>query len=156
MGMREGRLSALMALLLATCIIAEPVSSNHEVDERFLGGWQLSALEEIGADGQVNAAECTGLLIFTADGHMSVQVMYLKGAGGSNRYSQGGYEASFGKYEIDRGSHRLIYYVEAALVRPLVGQSQQRLYAFLGDKLIITPADPKEHWRVTWKRYSER
>jgi hypothetical protein len=154
--MREGRLLALMALLLATCVVAEQVSSSNEVDEKFLGGWQLSALEEIGADGKVNAAECTGLLTFTPDGHMSVQVMYLKPAGGSNRYSQGGYEASFGTYDIDRSSHRLIYHVEGALVRPLAGQSQERLYAFIGDKLIITPADPKEHWRVTWKRHSER
>jgi cysteine synthase len=28
--MREGRLLALMALLLATCVVAEPASSNHE------------------------------------------------------------------------------------------------------------------------------
>jgi hypothetical protein len=154
--MRKARSLMLMVLSLITSAVAKPASSNRDVGEDLLGGWQLSALEEVGADGQVNAAECTGLLTFTPDGHMSVQVMYRNPAGGSNTYSQGGYEASFGKYEIDRRSRRLIYHVEGALVRPLVGQIQERLYAFTGDKLIITPADPKEHWRVTWKRYSQR
>lgn len=152
--MRKGRSLALMALFLAASALAEPASRTPHDDEKFLGGWRLSALEEMRADGQLHTAECSGLLTFTPDSHMSVQVMYANPRGGSTLYSQGGYEASFGRYELDRRSHRLTYHVEGALVRSLVGQSQQRLYAFSGDKLTITPVDPNEHWRVTWKHYS--
>ena len=121
--------------------------------EQFLGGWQLLALEEMRADGQMQAAQCSGMLTFTPDGHMSVHVMYLNPTSGSSTYSQGGYEASFGRYELDSRNHQFVYHVEGALVRALIGQSQERRYAFSGDKLIITPVDPAEHWRVTWKRY---
>jgi hypothetical protein len=37
---------------------------NDGVRDRFVGAWRLAWLE------------CTGLLVYTADGHMSVQVMY--------------------------------------------------------------------------------
>jgi Lipocalin-like domain len=149
--MRKRRPLALMMFFLARCTLAE-AAAHYAIDQKLIGGWQLAALEEIRADGQLHAAECSGLLAFTPDGHMSVQVMYLNPGAGSNTYSQGGYEASFGKYEIDRRSNRLIYRVQGALVRSLIGQRQERLFEFSGDKLIITPADPNEHWRVTWQR----
>ena len=48
----------------------------------------------------MHKADCTGLLVYTRDGHMSVQVMYRNpqtgGQAGPVQYAQGGYEASFG------------------------------------------------------------
>jgi len=38
------------------------------------GGWP--GLKKEGTDGKVHRADCTGLLVYTRDGHMSVQVMY--------------------------------------------------------------------------------
>jgi len=35
------------------------------------------------------------------------------------QYAQGGYEASFGSYEIDERAHNFTYHVEGALVRTL-------------------------------------
>ncbi|MBW0000913.1 MAG: lipocalin-like domain-containing protein [Verrucomicrobia bacterium] len=49
------------------------------VRDRFIGAWRLAWLEEEGADGNVHRADCTGLLVYTRDGHMSVQVMTAKG-----------------------------------------------------------------------------
>jgi hypothetical protein len=83
---------------------------------------------------------------------MAVQVMYLHTASTASPYLQAGYEASFGRYELDPQTHRLSYHVEGALVRTLIGQRQQRNYAVSGNALIITPVDPAEHWRVTWTR----
>ena len=51
--------------------------------ERFVGAWRLAWLEEPGADGKVHRADCTGLFVFTRDGHASVQVMYRNPAGGN-------------------------------------------------------------------------
>lgn len=132
---------------------AGPVSSKADGGEQLLGAWQLAALEELDAAGKMHTTECSGILIMTSDGHMSVQVMYVSPTGVSSAYSHGGYEASFGRYELDSRGHRLIYRVEGALVRSLVGQRQERRYALSGDQLVITPVDSTEHWRVTWKRY---
>src|ERR1700760_1184877 len=74
-------------------------------NDRFVGAWRLSMLEEPDANGNLHKADCTGLLIYTRDGHMSVQVMYRNaqtgGQAGPVQYAQGGYEASFGRYEIN-------------------------------------------------------
>ena len=43
-----------------------------------------------------------GMLIYTRDGHVSVQLMYPKADMAlSNQYVQAGYEASFGSYDVD-------------------------------------------------------
>ena len=49
---------------------------NDGIRDRFVGAWRLDSLEEEGADGKIHRADCTGLLVYTRDGHMSVQVMY--------------------------------------------------------------------------------
>ena len=58
--------------------------------------------------GQVHKADCTGMLVFTREGRMSVQVMYRDPqagtAAGPVQYAQGGYEASFGRYDVDARS----------------------------------------------------
>ncbi len=45
------------------------------IRDRFVGAWRLARLEQPGADGKIHNADSTGLLVFTRDGHMSVQVM---------------------------------------------------------------------------------
>jgi len=49
---------------------------SEGIRDRFVGAWRLAWLEEQGADGKVHKADCTGLLVYTRDGHMSVQVLY--------------------------------------------------------------------------------
>ena len=51
-------------------------TDNQRIQDRLIGGWRLAWLEEPDANGEVHKADCTGLLIYTRDGHMSVQVMY--------------------------------------------------------------------------------
>jgi hypothetical protein len=97
---------------------------NQGVRKRLVGAWRLAWLEEERADGNVHRADCTGLLVYTRDGHMSVQVMYRNpqaDASGSAQYSQGGYEASFSTYEVDERAHTFTFHVEGALVRSLIG-----------------------------------
>jgi len=130
---------------------------NAGTHDRFIGAWKLAWLEEPGADGKVHRADCTGLLVYTRDGHMSVQVMYRNPQaatqGGPMQYAEGGYEASFGTYEINEGAQSFNYHVEGALVRSLVGKTLPRLYELSGQHLIVKSPDPSEHWRVAWERY---
>lgn len=134
---------------------------SESIRDRFVGAWRLAWLEEQGADGKIHREDCTGLLVYTRDGHMSVQVMYRKPQSNSHaasnaapvQYAQGGYEASFGTYEIDEPSRTFTYHVEGALVRTLVGKDLSRVYEFSGKQLIVKSSSPNEHWRVAWDRY---
>jgi hypothetical protein len=129
--------------------------------EQFVGAWRLAWLEEQGADGKIHRADCTGLLVYTRDGHMSVQVMYRNPPASSQaaanaapvRYAQGGYEASFGRYEIDESARTFTFHVEGALVRTLVGKDLPRAFELSGKQLIVKSTHPEEHWRVAWEHY---
>jgi len=97
------------------------------------------------------------MLVFTREGRMSVQVMYRNPQAGTGswpvQYTQGGYEASFGRYEIDEPTQRFSYHVEGALVRSLIGKELPRRFELSGKQLIVKPASPNEHWKVTWEHY---
>lgn len=125
--------------------------------EHFTGAWRLAWLEEPGADGKVERAECSGMLVYSADGHMSVQVMYRNaqggGEGGPVQYAQGGYEASFGSYTVDEAKRTFTFHVEGAMVRTLVGKDLPRAFEFTGNQLIVKSTNPNEHWRVAWEHY---
>ena len=86
-------------VLLATLSGSVPARSQARGDderarERLIGAWRLMWLEEPGADGKVHKADCTGMLVFTREGRMSVQVMYrepkIGTAAGPVQYAQGG------------------------------------------------------------------
>ncbi len=147
-------------LLVGTSPVAQP-AQDHDADvhtqNRFVGAWRLLWLEEPDSDGKVHKTDCTGLLIYTRDGHMSVQVMYrnaqVGGGAAPVQYAQGGYEATFGRYEIN-DAHTFTFHVEGALVRTLVGKEVKRVYELSGNQLFVKSPDPNEHWRVAWERYS--
>lgn len=95
------------------------------------------------------------MLVYTRDGHMSVQVMYGPSGLGATaapvQYAQGGYEASFGRYQVN-DAHTFTFHVEGALVRSLVGKDLKRRYHQSGNRLVVRSADPLEQWEVAWER----
>jgi hypothetical protein len=98
----------------------------------------------------------TGMLIYTRDGHMSVQLMYPKSANAlSNEYVQNGYEASFGSFDVNEAAHTVTHHVQGANTRDfLVGKDLPRTYELSADgHLVITSARPDEHWSVRWEHY---
>ena len=154
----------VLALLFALSSLGGSSESSSQdrdttegIRERFIGAWRLVSLDEPGPDGAVHRADCTGMLIFTREGRMSVQVMYRNPqagtSGGPVQYAQGGYEASFGRYEIDAGSRQFTYHVEGALVRSLVGKDLTRQFEMSGRQLTVKPSSPSEHWKVVWEHY---
>ena len=76
---------------------AEPDSAT----EKLVGAWHLVRIDVQGPDGKpLPIPQPIGMLIYTRDGHMSVQLMYPKSASAlSNEYVLNGYEASFGNYD---------------------------------------------------------
>src|SRR5579862_1752268 len=134
-----------------------PSGAAGSAQNRFIGAWRLAWLEQPAADGKLHRIDCCGLLVYTPDGHMSVQVMERdprpEATAGPEQYSQGGYEASYGRYEIDEHAGTFTFHVEGALVRTLIGKDLPRAYEFSGKQLIVKSTRPEEHWRVAWEHY---
>jgi hypothetical protein len=97
------------------------------------------------------------MLVFTREGRMAVQVMYRNPQAGTPagpvQYAQGGYEATFGRYEIDAPSRTFTYQVEGGLVRSLVGKELVRSFELSGNRLIVKSSNPNEQWRVAWEHH---
>lgn len=133
------------------------VAGLDSAREKLIGAWRLVHIEAPGPDGKpLDFPQPKGMLIYTRDGHMSVQLMYPKTSNAqSNEYVQDGYEASFGTYDVDEAKHRLTHHVQGSVTRELlVGKDLPRVYQFTGDgHLIIRSARPDEHWSVTWEHY---
>jgi hypothetical protein len=153
---------AIMALSVSMSIGAGPASSSHQdragtqgARERFIGAWRLVWLEEPAPDGNVHKADCTGMFVFTPDGHASVQVMYRNAEAPASaapvQYARGGYEASFGRYDIDERAQTFTFHIDGALVRGLIGKDLVRAYEFSGNQLIVKSANASERWRVAWE-----
>jgi len=151
----------IMALAMADLVHVQSVKSQeagHVSDrERLIGAWQLEHIDSPEPDGRPSdIPQPKGMLIYTRDGHMSVQLMYPKsGTTQSNQYVLDGYEASFGSYDVDEARHTLTHHVQGSNTRDLlVGKDLSRIYRFTADgKLVIGSAQPDEHWSVTWEQY---
>ena len=140
--------------MAAVTLSGQDRAGNQRTRDQFVGAWRLAWLEEQGADGEVHKADCAGLLVYTRDGHMSVQVMYRNPPAVTNaapvQYAQGGYEASFGTYEIDESTHTFTFHVEGALVRTQWFQAVRRFMETYEYMLIpsaqLFPFDAKLDW----------
>jgi hypothetical protein len=157
--MRALRSCAVVAAVAAVAIasLAQAQSAkprDHAGDRaRLIGAWHLVRIEAPGADA---SAQPLGMLLYTQDGHMSVQLMYPKSAHPlSNEYVEAGYEASFGSYTVDEATHTVIHHIQGSVTRDLlIGKDLPRVYQFTAEgKLILRSARPEEHWSVTWQHY---
>jgi hypothetical protein len=145
----------LLAIFVANLFLA--TAAGVDGRGRFAGAWRLASLEQPAAGGKLRRVDCSGLLVYTRDGHMSVQVMERdpqpQTPAGPEQYSQGGYEASYGTYQVDARAHTFTFHVEGALVQTLIGKELSRAYELSGNQLIVKSTRPDEHWRVVWERY---
>lgn len=153
----------MLAAVLALCGISQTRSAAQNGPRpgsdkaRLIGAWRLASIAAPGPDGKpISMNQPTGMLIYTRDGHVSVQLMYPKSASAlSNEYVRDGYEASFGSYDVDEATHKVTHHVQGSITRDLlVGKDLPRVYHFSADgHLIIKSARPDEHWSVTWEHY---
>lgn len=147
---------ALMAVVALGGVPAASAAAKSPASDReqLIGAWRLVSLDEPGPDGKVNSIEgLTGTLIYTRDGHMSVQIMYPPSSSAvSNDYVLNGYEASFGSYDIDEAKRTVTHHVQGSITHGLVGKDLTRVYQVTGNRrLIIKSTRPDEHWSVVWE-----
>ena len=147
----------VIAALVTLAAAQSPPHPGTSGKSALIGAWHLVKIDVPGADGNVTPApQPEGMLIYTSDGHMSVQLMYPKTASvRDNQYVAGGYEASFGSYDVDEAKHLVTHHVQGSITRDLlVGKDLPRVYQLTADRhLIIRSADPRERWSVTWEHY---
>ncbi len=150
----------ILVLLVALCAVsqtpsAEKTGASVSDREKLIGAWHLASM--VGPDGKpITSGVPVGMLIYTGDGHMSVQLMYPKSQSSiSNEYVQNGYEASFGSYDVNLGTHTVTHHVHGSNTGDrIVGKDLPRVYQFNGrGQLVIKSARPDEHWSVIWEHY---
>ena len=138
---------------------AHAQSAQEQVGDRekLIGAWHLTHIDSPEQDNDAHSLpQPQGMLIYTRDGHVSVQLMYPKSANAlSNEYVHDDYEASFGSYDLDEATHRLTHHVQGSITRDLlVGKDLPRIYRLTKDgHLVISSAQSDEHWKVTWEHY---
>ena len=154
--MKKMQIAILAAIVTSAVAQNQPArgsDSGASLDkDRLIGAWHLASIT--GADGKPVSTTPTGMLIYTRDGHMSVQLMYPQSAESiSNEYVLNGYEASFGSYDIDENSQTVTHHVQGSITRDLlVGKDLPRRFEFTADgHLLIRSTRPDEHWSVTWE-----
>jgi len=136
-------------MLTAFAAIAIAPSAHAASNAALVGAWHLVAVEQPAPDGTIQKIEGPGLLTFTADGHMALQLMQPETT--ANAYSHGGYEATFGTFRMN-SKRQFTYHVIGSLVRDLVGKDLPRRFRISGKTLVISSTRTDEHWRVIWAR----
>ena len=134
-------------------------SGGGSVKDKLIGAWRLAWEDEQGTDGKMkHIVDHKGTIVYTRDGHMSVQIMLPNADAPRDvdnpvKYDQGGYEAYYGTYEVDEQAHTVTHHVQGSLVRALVGKDLTRVYRFSDGQLILKSSRPDEHWTIAWERY---
>ena len=150
-------MKAMRMAVVAAVVISAAAQSHAPVSDKesLIGAWRLVSIT--GPDGKpVSEGVPQGMLIYTRDGHMSVQLMFSEVANAqSNEYVNNGYEASFGSYDVNEATRVLTHHVQGSVTRGLlVGKNLPRIYQFsAAGPLMIRSARTDEHWSVTWEHY---
>ena len=154
--MREALFAAVWLLVAIVSPGIRQSGAGESARDRLIGSWRLAWVEEQQADGTMKRyTDRRGTIVYTRDGHMSVQIMLPEGLSvpGKNpvKYDRGSYEAYYGPYEVDEAAHTVTHHVEGALLRSLIGKDLTRVYRFAGEQLILKSSRPDEHWTIAWE-----
>ena len=130
-------------------------TDNISIADRIVGTWQLVEYSTTSDSGNVDyplGSEARGLIIYSADGYMSAQIMRAGRAeyrsrnvhsGETNERAEaaGGYLAYSGPYHVDEGNSAIWHEMAVSLYPNWLGENQKRNVRFDGDRLILS-SDP--------------
>ena len=172
-------MSVAVASLLCRSGIAAQQPSRPSERQTLIGVWELVSLQDHRPNGDAldwMGKKPSGTLIYSADGHMSVQIMrdphpvvaasmwssdgrdLLPSASASEiRDAYGGYYAYFGTWEIDEAARTVTHHIRGSMRAVEVGEDYVRPYEFSGEYLrlrsTVSPVSGEKQFRViTWRR----
>lgn len=140
--------AATFLLALATAVPAFAQDKSP-----LIGAWRMTLLEAAAPDGKLQPVPYSGQLIITEAGTLSAQAMDANPNAAPTPFTMNGYEALYGTIEIDDATNTFVTTVQSALVRNLIGQKMKRAFKISGNRMVLSPIDPSEGWRVTYERY---
>jgi len=136
------------------------------VIERLIGAWDFEQWFETKSDGAVDYSGSegwSGKLIYTADGHVSAQLV----RGGITRFTDDDYRNAtaaesatawqayfgyFGTWSLDVERQTIIHHIEGAWFPNLIGTDQLRRYRFEGKRLLLQADVAWGRVGAAWKR----
>jgi hypothetical protein len=123
---------------------------------QFVGAWKLIQQVEIrdGNETFPRGENPTGLLIYLADGTMSVQLMRTD-RGRFNDMSSlqtalEEYLGYYGRYTVDEAASIVVHHVEGCSFPRWIGTDQVRRYRFEGNQLILSAEGQGVRRVLTW------
>ena len=116
------------------------------------GAWRMVSLEAGAPGGALAPVEYTGQIVFTDAGTISSR--RSNPAGNSPTiHTIAGYEAFYGQFTVSDDGRTFVIDVDASLVRDMIGQEFERRFEVTDERLVLTPTNPQENWRVVYERY---
>jgi len=128
--------------MLGVALLAEPGLAQSSAE--LVGAWRLESMYVRDANGKTTpywGASPTGLIVYTADGHMAAQVYDTRRPRLGVPWESAGAEAArtafvglstyFGTYSIDASAQTVTHTVEGAMVQDWIGTKLVRRYRFL-------------------------
>lgn len=141
------------------------------IKERFTGAWRLAGYALNQPDGKVTypyGEETAGLLMYDAQGHMSVQIMKpgvarfsiddrWMGTPEEVKAAFDAYIAYYGQYTVDEEAKTVTHHVDGSVFPNYVGKKLVRMFELSADCLILsTPpmsfGGAAATARLTWLR----
>ena len=119
----------------------------------FLGAWQLVGCTRLFNDGsreEVYGDDPLGQIMYSADGHMSAQLM--PPAPPREGETVSGYTGYFGSVSVDTATQTITHHVAGSDPRWLMGTDQPRGYRFEDDRLILAAEMDGVDVRVVWRK----
>lgn len=147
-------LGLVLALAVACSASAAPSAESTKRDRgmgRLAGEWRMTSLQ-VGTEGNLQRVPYSGQIIFTNAGTMAVQAINPDADAEDTPYTSNGYEAFYGTVAVDKAAGRFTVTVRSSVVRDLIGQRLTRVFEVSRNRLVLTPTDPAEGWRVTYRR----
>ncbi len=165
-----------LLLLFYSCNTSSETSKS--TSDSLVGSWNLVADQELDHNNLVIKEDTSvaGLLIYTDDGRMSVQLLWQgtrtkiindsimnfdgisTGIGlGANTWSTeqartiiDAYDAYFGKYSVDWHNNIVTHTIDGNLRPENQGTAKKRTFELNGDTLLLRSTDTAMKWQVKW------
>lgn len=156
---------------LVSLLAAAAPAADDAARAALIGSWDLVSLENRAADGSVKqplGAAPVGRITYTADGHMSAQLMHgtrapfaadaLYGGSADERAAAyASYIAYYGSFTVDAAAGVVRHRVTGSLFPNWVGSEQVRHYVLDGDQLTLSAPSTDAQGRpvsarVVWRR----
>jgi hypothetical protein len=136
------------------------------VVDKLIGAWDLVSWFETRSDGGIDyplGADAVGKIIYTADGHVSAQLVrrdvkhfhdedWRKASEAESAAAWKNYFGYFGTYSVDVQMQAVIHHIEGAWFPNLLGTDQVRHYRFEGTQLVLDADTAWGHVRIVWQR----